>query len=147
MELYIVSKSDPSSYYVVAIYDEEHIEDARKTAEVVGGQIEHRTINSFNFQQPPRPEYWHVIMDRDGVLRDCTYKEQGTVNEFTGDLLRQCWYSYDFSVGWSLTVCVYANNEEHAIAIAEEIRLQVLDGTKPASGDIPLTEENQNVTS
>ena len=143
-KIWLVSTGEYSEYGVVAVFDDDHKAEAVEFAKLVGGVVEvHPLSLNPTHQEPPGGQsFFEFQMGRDGTL-PCRWGCREGIEQ--GDLLcddgslRKCHYRVSVStdIEWRLVVRMYARDKEHAVKVANEIRIQILAGAKPTEGSIP----------
>jgi hypothetical protein len=134
VKVYIVSQGEYSDYRVEAIFDEHHLEEARRFARMTGGDLEENDpfeINAPNMDEPPPGvSYFRVCLKADGEALCRKYQllnDDGCRHDCT-------WYVDEFHGLWNVNVNLYARDDSHAVKVASEIRTQILAGVRPKSG-------------
>lgn len=145
MKLYLLTTGEYSDYRVVAVFDEEHLEEVRRLAALIGGDVqddEPLVLNEYQHDQPPPDARMFVrfCMFRSGMASeihtDSLLNENGKRHKARYDVdCAERIPSLPNSV-WRLHVQMYARSNEHAIKVANELRSQILAGAKPLQGDL-----------
>ena len=140
MKLWIVGIGEYSDYRNVAVFDDEHKADAEKAAELMGGGVQDEPfiLNGPVLDVPPEGKrFFDIQMDKRGKSWGGDY---GSVLDESGKKHEER-YSvsvYDDAHGrWQLGVHMYARDNEHAVKVTNEIRIQILAGSKPPKGQLP----------
>jgi len=143
MKVWLVSVGEYSDYRVLYIFDENHRIEAAEAAELIGGRMEEDAfeLNSFLPDKPPAGMRFFVVemnksghaefsqrflLTDEGKLRETKY----FVRTHKTDPIKRKSY-------WRLYVYLYARDKQHAVKIANEIRVQILAGAKPMEGTVP----------
>jgi len=138
MKLWIVGVGQYSDYRNVAVFDDEHKADAEKAAELMGGQVEEESfvLNGLTLDVPPEGKrFFHIQMDKKGKSHGSDY--YGVLDE-DGKKHKEEYSVYKGTYSpWELSVQMYARDKEHATKVTNEIRIQILAGSKPPEGQLP----------
>ena len=144
--IWLLTIGEYSSYYVGAIFDDEHKKEGEQVAELIGGKIEEepKLLNVFEHEEVPAGlKFYELTMTSDGSLVDAVkiltplLRDDGTWRNEHYWLVSGHNSSLVPKHHWWLTVQIYSKNQEHAIKVADEIRVQILSGGKPDKGAIP----------
>ena len=139
-QIWLVSVSeDDWQSTPVAAFDKDHQDGAESFAKRVGGEVE--------YPIPLNPSHddhvFKVVLERGGDTRQIVELCFLTADQ---GLRRACYRvetdGQPIGIGlppsrWSLDAWVYARDKEHAVKVANEIRIQILAGAKPTEGSIP----------
>lgn len=143
-KIWLVSEGEYSAYHVVAVFDDDHKADGERFAELIGGKVDDAplALNPTHREPPAGQSFFIFTMLRDGETSDVS--PTSTLLESDGNLRKssyRLWTDADRPcmdrAYWELKICVYARDEQHAIKVANEIRIQILAGAKPTQGSIP----------
>ena len=156
VKIWLVATGEYSDYGVVAVFDDQHKPEAEEFAKLVGGRVEEEplTLNPTHQEPPAGQSFFQVRMFRNGSL-DSSSCDKGIYQEdvlYEDGTLHKCHYhvtsyenypAYEHDPNrvdksyWQLSVSLYARDKEHAVKVANEIRIQILAGAKPSEGSIP----------
>lgn len=153
MNVWLLTIGEYSAYQVLAIFDDAHRAAGERTAALIGGELEGHdddepfVLNQFDIDEPPTGKEFHQLemgrsgeiyshyknppLDDEGKKRHEKYRLDS--HETRGNIARE----YTRKSVWRLHVRMYAKNMEHIVKVANEIRMQILARTKPATGDLP----------
>lgn len=150
MRIWLLAIGEYSNYTVRAVYDEAHLQEGEKMAELIGGRIEGRDyeeepliLNHFDHEAPPAgTKYYQLTMYRDGTMAEkiseySLLKESGKLRESFYWLETNRRYKFLRKSHWRLSVGMYARSQEHIVKVANEIRTRILAGALPDEGPIP----------
>ncbi len=136
MNIWMVSTGEYSYYSVNALFADDHKSEAQAFAVLTGGRVEEHSLslNPTHEEPPPGQTFFRFHMEKDGTSRDWVEdKPLDRVGCRHSARYRLC-SALTFS--WVMYFAVYAHNREHAVKIANEIRVQVLAGSKPEEGTL-----------
>ncbi len=138
MKLWIVGIGEYSDYRNVAVFDDEHKADAEKAAELMGGGVQDEPfiLNGPVLDVPPEGKrFFSIGMDKRGKSSGGDY---GSVLDEEGKKHKESYWVYDkHPCPWELNVQMYARDKKHAVKVTNEIRIQILAGSKPPKGQLP----------
>ena len=146
MNVYLVEIGEYSSAFITAAYSESRIADAERHAALLGGRVleivlDPDELGAMESRVPPGAvAFFDLYMQRDGNVSPREIFEYSLLgNSYSGDDRAQ---EYEVRERrnrpskWRLHVKLYASSEEYAVKVANEIRSQVLAGSKPPKGPI-----------
>ena len=145
MKVYVVTVGDYSSKYNVAVFDEQHLDEARRFAELTGCDLDEEEVYELNgpdMDEPPPGKEWFVIsMNRDGKAEVRNYGDDGVLD--LDGKRRQGEYKlwthkdalFERKSHWRLIGKLYADSEEHAIKVVNELRGHILAGAAPTENE------------
>jgi hypothetical protein len=136
MILHILSEGDYSDYRVLAVYDDGHLDEAKRVAELVGADLDCRggpfELNKFDVESPPDGmKYFSLCVGKDGT---CIYCREEPVLDVDGNRLKSTWYASATTL-WKLHVHLYAVDDDHARKIVSDLRHEIIAGAKPDHGE------------
>ena len=150
VKIWLVFTGEYSAYEAVAVFDDHHKAEAEEFAKLVGGEVEEHplSLNPTHQEPPAGQSFFYLQMCRDGSLSSWFGGDKGIKKEHRlcdDGTLRysdyRVWTHADRPRArrshWRLDVRLYARDEEHAVKVANEIRIQILAGAKPTEGSIP----------
>ncbi len=137
VKIWLLCIGEYSDYTVIGVFDDEHKTEGERIAKLMGGELEEDSfvLNDFNYDEPPKGmKYFHLEMKRHGQLcycfEYCVLNHEGKRHDS----------NYEVEIGgknrWRLELMLYAKDEKHAIKITNELRAQILAGTKPLEGKL-----------
>ena len=143
MKIWLLTVGEYSDYRVVAVFDEEHKAEAEKYAEWIGGDVEESLVlNDYKCEEPLKDRQFYVFqMHRDGSTTEIRTRSSLRSNgmywhsHYWLDSKKR--YHWKPAWHWCLHIEMYAKSKEHAVKVANEIRVQILAGAKPDEGVLP----------
>lgn len=141
-KVWLLCVGEYSSYRVVAVFDDARKKQAERIAEMIGGSVDGPySLNGFEAQCPPiGMKFFEVDIRRDGkatVRLGRVLDENGKRQETYNHLFTHDNRPHERRSHWLLVCRLYAKSEEHAVKIANELRVQILAGVKPDNVEIP----------
>lgn len=135
MKVYLLTSGEYSDWRVEAVYDEKHLEDAKRVVEICGFELypdgpeeEPYELNHYDVpQHPVGCEYYDVIMTKDGKVDQCSILsklEEGRVRK------RHVWLMQHPD---GIRVRGYFRSGANAIQFTNDMRVGVLAGSILAS--------------
>ena len=144
MKVWLVSVGEYSDYRVLYVFDENHRIEAAEAAELIGGRVEEDAVelNSFLPDKPPAGMRFFSFQmnksgDADQWFESCLLTENGGLRKSKYFVLTHKMDPIERKSYWRLYVYLYARDKQHAVKIANEIRVQILAGAKPMEGTVP----------
>ena len=137
MKIWLVSSGEYSDYTVNGLFDDEHRSEAEAFAVLTQGRVEEDSFElNPEYQEPPSGQMFFTFhMGKDGTTRNW-------ITESPLDVmgrLRVCRYRQVDNpsiIPWYIYIATYARDKNHAVKIANEVRIQVLAGAKPETGSL-----------
>ena len=117
MKIYVVTKGHYSDYHIITATT--NAEKAKKIAKNFNEDYDKTNIEIFEDSELYVNPLWVIAFDSDGDVLDM----RKTTNEYYFDSINQVEPSGD---GKTMSICVSAENAEHAIKIASEKRAEYL---------------------
>lgn len=135
MRILLVSVDEYSDMKIVAAFDKDHSAEAAKCAELIDGRIYGEfALNHFQCDDVPEGYSHYIVFIRgDGHVME-PLPRIGPPLEDTGRL-RMVGHDItkpsNANTHWRFRVCCFAKSQEHAVKIANDIRVRVIAGALP----------------